>query len=54
MTRSPADGLYFELEAFLDNWRRRGTSEDVVRNALDRAKFVSLAMEDVGKRLQGR
>lgn len=50
-SRSVADWFYFELETFLDNWRRQGTPEDVVRSALDRAKSASQAMEDVGKRL---
>jgi hypothetical protein len=47
-----ADGFYFQLETFLDNWRRQGMSEDVVRAALERAKHTSLAMEDVGKWLK--
>jgi hypothetical protein len=48
---SVADWFYFELESFLDNWRRQGTPEDVVRAALERAKSASQAMENVGKRL---
>jgi hypothetical protein len=45
--------LYFELEAFLDNWRRHGIAEEVVRAALERANRTSFALENVGKRLQG-
>ena len=52
--RSAADGFYFQLETFLDTWRREGMEEDVVRAALERAKRASLAMENVGKRLRGR
>jgi len=52
--RNAADGFYFQLESFLDNWRREGIAEDVVRAALERAKLTSLAMESVGKRLTGR
>jgi len=50
---SAADGLYFELEAFLDNWRRHGMAEDTVRAALERAGRASMAMENVSKRLLG-
>jgi len=53
MTRNAAGEFYFELETFLDNWRREGVEEDVVRSALERAKRTSLAMEDVGKWLKG-
>ena len=49
--RAP-DGLYLELEAFLDTWRREGMPEDILRAALERAKRASLAIENVGKRLQ--
>jgi hypothetical protein len=52
--RNAADGFYFQLETFLDNWRRQGMSEDVVRAALERATHTSLAMEDVGKWLKDR
>ena len=58
--RSAADGFYFQLETFLDNWRaatRRsevGRAEDVVRAALERAERTSFAMENVGKLLTGR
>ncbi len=51
--RNGADGFYFELETFLDDWRRQGVSEDVVRVALERAKRTSLAMEGVGEWLKG-
>ena len=50
--RTAADRFYFELEAFLDEWRRHGLPEEVVRAALDRAKCFSIAMESVGKNLQ--
>jgi hypothetical protein len=49
-----ADGFYFQLESFLDSWRRQGTNEDAVRAALERARHTSLAMEVVGNRLAGR
>jgi len=49
--RSVADWFYFELESFLDSWRRQGMSEDVVRAALDRANSASQAIETVGKRM---
>jgi len=52
-TRNPARKFYFELETFLDTWRREGVAEDVVRSALERAKSTSLAMENVGKWLKG-
>ena len=52
--RSAADGFYFQLETFLDNWRRQGIAEDVVRAALERAERTSFAMENVGKLLTGR
>jgi hypothetical protein len=52
--RNVADGFYFQLESFLDNWRRQGMAEEVVRAALERAKLTSLAMENVGKLLKGR
>ena len=52
LTRNAADGFYFQLETFLDNWRRQGISEDVVRGALERASRTSLAMENVGKWLK--
>lgn len=48
------DRAYFELEALLDEWRRHGMPEDVVRTALERARRASLAMEDVARRLTGR
>ena len=54
LPRNAADGFYFQLETFLDNWRRRGIGEDVVRAALERSKRTSLAMEHVGKWLGGR
>ena len=53
MPGSGEDGLYFELEAFLDHWRHHGIAEEVVRAALERARRTSFALEDVGKRLQG-
>ena len=53
MLTSAGEGFYFELEAFLDNWRRQGMPEDVVRATLERARSASLAMEGVGKRLRG-
>jgi predicted GNAT family acetyltransferase len=43
-----------QLETFLDNWRRQGMAEDVMRAALERAKRSSLAMENIGERLKGR
>lgn len=46
--------FYFQLEAFLDYWRREGIAEDVVRAALERAKQTSLAMEGVADWLKGR
>jgi hypothetical protein len=49
-----ADQAYFELEALLDEWRRHGMPEDVVRTALERARRASLAMEDVARRLMRR
>jgi hypothetical protein len=52
--RNAADGFYLQLETFLDNWRRLGMAEDVVRAALERAKRSSLAMENIGERLKGR
>ena len=54
MTLNAADGFYFQLESFLDSWRRQGTTEADVRAALERAEHTSLAMELVGKRLAGR
>lgn len=54
MPRNAIEGLYFELETFLDDWRRHGTPEDTVRAALERAKRASFAMENVGKLLKGR
>jgi hypothetical protein len=53
-TRNATDGFYFQLETFLDSWRREGTGEELVRAALKRAESASLAMEAVGKRLKGR
>jgi len=53
VTRNAVREFYFELETFLDAWRREGVEEDVVRSALERAKSISLAMEDVGKWLKG-
>ena len=53
-SRNAAEGLYFQLETFLDNWRRQGMPENVVRDALERAKHTSLAMENVGQWLTGR
>ena len=53
LTRNAAGEFYFELETFLDTWRREGVAEEVVRSALERAKNTSLAMEDVGKWLKG-
>ena len=53
LARNAARKFYFELETFLDTWRREGVEEDVVRSALERAKSTSLAMEDVGKWLKG-
>jgi hypothetical protein len=53
VTRNAASEFYFELETFLDTWRREGVAEDVVRSALERAKCTSLAMEDVGNWLKG-
>jgi len=53
VTRNAAREFYFELETFLDAWRRKGVDEHVVRSALERAKSTSLAMEDVGKWLKG-
>ena len=50
---STSEEFYFELEAFLDNVRREGVSEHIVRAALERAMRASLAMESVGKRLKG-
>jgi len=52
-TPNAADGFYFQLETFLDTWRREGAGEEVVRDALKRAEATSLAMEDLGKRLIG-
>jgi len=52
--RKLGDSFYFQLEAFLDSWRREGIGEDVVRTALKRAEATSLAMEDVGRRLKGQ
>jgi len=52
--RNASEGFYFQLEAFLDGWRRDGLREDDVRAALDRAKHTSLAMEQVGQLLTGR
>ena len=52
--RSLADGFYFQLESFLDGWRRSGLREDVVRDALDRARRTSVAMEQVGQLLTDR
>lgn len=52
--RNPADLFYFQLETFLDDWRREGIAEDVVRVALERAKQTSLAMEGVADWLKGR
>jgi hypothetical protein len=49
---SAADGFYFELEGFLDNWRRQGIAEKDVRAALERAARSSSAMEDVGRWLK--
>lgn len=46
--RNAADGFYFQLEAFLDEWRHLGVAEEVVRAALERARRTSLAMENVG------
>lgn len=54
MPRDAFEGMYFELENFLDDRRRHGTPEDIVRAALERAKRASLAMENVGKLLKGR
>lgn len=51
--RNAADGMYLQLEVFLDNWRRQGMSEDFVRAALERATHASLAMEGVGKWFKG-
>jgi hypothetical protein len=45
--------FYFELETFLDLWRRQGTAEVTVRSALERAMRTSLAMERVGQRFKG-
>ena len=45
--------FYFELETFLDLWRRQGTGEVTVRTALERAIGASLAMERVGERFKG-
>jgi len=53
MPRNAAELMYFELEAFLDNWRRYGMPEDRVRTALERARRASVAMENVGKLLKG-
>ena len=53
VARNAASKFYFELETFLDTWRREGVAEDVVRSALERAKSTSLAMENVGKWLTG-
>lgn len=52
--RNAADAFYFQLESFLDCWRRDGVSEEVVRAALGRAQLTSVAMEDVGRRLKGQ
>ena len=52
-TRNAAGKFYFELETFLDTWRREGVAEEVVRSALERARSTSLAMENVGKWLTG-
>jgi hypothetical protein len=49
--RSVADCFYFELETFLDGWRRQGMSEEVVRAGLARANSASQAVESVSKRL---
>jgi len=46
------DQFYFELESFLDNWRRQGVPEEVVRAAIERAKRASLAVEHLGERLK--
>ena len=54
MPHSDAERMYFDLEAFLDNWRRYGMPEDAVRIALERAWRASVAMENVGKLLKGR
>lgn len=53
--RSPegSRAFYFELETFLDLWRREGTAEITVRAALERAIRTSLAMERVGQRFRG-
>ena len=40
--RNAPDLFYFQLEAFLDYWRREGIAEDVVRAALERANQTSL------------
>jgi len=52
--QNAAEGFYFQLETFLDNWRRHGMAEEVVRAALERAKQTSLAMENIGKWLERR
>jgi len=52
LLQSAAEGFYFELEAFLDDWRRQGVPEIVVRATLERAGRASLAMESVGERLK--
>jgi hypothetical protein len=49
--RNVAECFYFELETFLDGWRRQGMSEEVVRAGLARANSASQAVETVGKRL---
>jgi len=54
MPRSDAERFYFELEGFLDNWRRHGMQEDIVRATLERADRASVAMENVSKLLKGR
>ena len=51
--RSPDELFYFELETFLDSWRRRGVPNDVIRAALARAEQASLAMDGLAMRLQG-
>lgn len=52
--QNAAEGFYFQLETFLDNWRRHGVAEEVVRAALERAKQTSLAMETIGQWLERR
>jgi hypothetical protein len=52
LPRTPDELFYFELETFLDNWRRRGVPNDMIRTALARAERASLAMDGLAKRLQ--